>query len=291
MLKKIARTAIRGFRKWLEEAPARRPHDYHKGWNQYPWLNSLLLKLVEAKGGAHRPAYAWGVLHGANLAKALGIKRVSVVEFGVAGGNGLIALEKIAAKVEEIFGVGIDVYGFDTGYGLPKPQDYRDLPNLYSEGFFPMDVDKLKSRLTRAQLILGPVEHTVPQFMRSKPSAIAFISVDLDLYSSTIEALTLFDADQALLLPRVHCYFDDIIGFTFSDYNGERLAMAEFNASRTMRKISPIYGLRYFLPQQYRESMWSEKFYMAHIFDHDLYGRYDGLSKLATLDLKDEEGA
>lgn len=27
-------------------------------------------------------------------------------------------------------------YGFDTGKGLPKPQDYRDLPNLYRESAF-----------------------------------------------------------------------------------------------------------------------------------------------------------
>jgi hypothetical protein len=150
-----------------------------------------------------------------------------------------------------------------------------------------MDREKLERRLTRAKLILGPVEDTIPRFVQSRPSPIAFVSVDLDLYSSTIQALALFDADQALLLPRVHCYFDDIMGFTFSDYNGERLAITEFNASHTMRKISPIYGLRHFLPEHYRGSIWPEQLYMAHIFDHDIYGQYDGLSKYTTLDLRD----
>jgi hypothetical protein len=30
--------------------------------------------------------------------------------------------------------MGVDVYGFDTGVGVPKPMDYCDLPNLYTEG-------------------------------------------------------------------------------------------------------------------------------------------------------------
>jgi hypothetical protein len=49
-----------------------------------------------------------------------------------------------------------------------------------------------------------------------------------------------------------------------------------------MRKISPIYGLRYYLPAQQAQEAWAEQFYMAHIFDHDLYGRADGLVKRAS---------
>jgi len=75
----------------------------------------------------------------------------------------------------------------------------------------------------------------------------------------------------------VHCYFDDIMGFTCSEFNGERLAIAEFNAEHQARKISPIYGLKYYLPPRYAQMEWSEEMYMAHIFDHDLYCRYDGL--------------
>ena len=36
-------------------------------------------------------------------------------EFGVAGGAGLVNLERIAELVEQKTGVGIDIYGFDTG--------------------------------------------------------------------------------------------------------------------------------------------------------------------------------
>ena len=89
-----------------------------------------------SKGGAPelRPAYTWGVIQGAALGKALGMDRVSIIEFGVAGGRGLVCLDEIARSISSKFDIGIDVYGFDTGEGLPLISDARDLPNLYSQG-------------------------------------------------------------------------------------------------------------------------------------------------------------
>ena len=51
--------------------------------------------------------FAWGAFQGASLAKAIGVERVSMLEFGVAGGKGLHALEKIALRLEEMYGVGV----------------------------------------------------------------------------------------------------------------------------------------------------------------------------------------
>jgi hypothetical protein len=254
-------------------------HDGKEDEFAYERLNSVFKKLASEPGCAARPYYAWGVLQGAHLGMALGIERVSVIEFGVAGGNGLVSLEQIAEKVEPILEIGIDVYGFDTGGGLPKPLDHRDCPNLWSSGYFPLDKKKLQKRLRRAQLVLGLVEDTVPKFIESKPSPVAFVSFDLDYYSSTMQAFKVLEADESLLLPRIYCYFDDIIGFTYSEYNGERLAISEFNAGHPMRKISPIYGLKHFLPKPYADSWWPEMIYMAHAFDHELYNRHDGLIK------------
>ncbi len=286
-MRKAGRVAWR----WLHEDGnvPRRPSGPQPREFTYDWLNHTLFpKILAEGGGALRVNYTWGVLQGANLAKAFDLDRISVIEFGVAGGNGLIALERIAETIEPRYGVAIDVYGFDTGVGLPKPQDYRDLPNIYAEGRHAMDVEKLRPRLQKAQLILGLVEHTVADFMRSGPAPIAFISIDLDLYSSTMHALQLLEAPQELLLPRIPCYFDDIMGLTCGDYNGERLAIADFNASHQMRKISPIYGLKYFLPAPYAHQMWSEQFFLAHIFDHTDYGRFDRLAPLHDLSLAEE---
>jgi hypothetical protein len=84
------------------------------------------------------------------------------------------------------------------------------------------------------------------------------------------------------LLPRIHCYFDDICGFTAGDYIGERLAIHEFNASHESRKISRTYGLKYFIPEPFAREMWVEMIFMVHLFDHPLYCRNDGLVRGST---------
>lgn len=255
----------------------------------YAWLNRECARLV-AEGGAaeERPAYTWGLLQSAALARALGVQRITAIEFGVAGGRGLFMLERIAVRVETIAGVGIDLYGFDTGRGLPKPHDHRDLPNRYEAGSFVMDVGRLKQSLQRAQLVLGPVADTIDGFIASRPAPVAFISFDVDLYTSTMDAFRMLEADAQLLLPRVHCYMDDIMGTTFGDCNGERLAITDFNSAHELRKISPIYGLRYFLPWPLSTAMWPEQLYMAHLFDHPRYGDDDRLTPKRTAGLAGE---
>ncbi len=142
-----------------------------------------------------------------------------------------------------------------------------------------MDRNELQKRLRRASLKLGLVDVTVPAFSQSDAAPVAFVSFDFDLYSSTRHALRLFDSHHARLLPRIVCYFDDIIGATHGDYNGGRLALSEFNASSRMRKLSPIYGLRHFVPSRHRDEGWPEVTYFAHIFDHPLYNHPDQIRK------------
>jgi hypothetical protein len=279
--------------RWLAEDTERGPELAASPNNVYSYdgLNRVLFPQVLADGGRGlRPNYTWGALQGVHLAKTLGFKRVSLLEFGVAGGNGLVSLERTAQQLESVYrsqGIEIQVYGFDTGVGLPASHDYRDLPNVHQEGRFAMDVEKLRKRLTKAQLVLGKVEDTLADFIDSGPAPVAFMSIDLDLYTGTAHALRLLDCEQDLLLPRIYCYFDDIMGRSCCEFNGERLAIAEFNDSHEMRKIASIYGLKYSLPKQYAGKMWAEKFYLAHLFDHDLYGRYDELGKGRDLHLVD----
>lgn len=287
MLKKVLRKTIKITNEWLDDdRDGKEPITSLPDNANHQWLNKTLFPGLLAEGGrAFRPQYTWGVMQSVHTAKALGISRVSVIEFGVAGGNGLVSLEKIAQKIGTLYGIEIDTYGFDTGQGLPKPVDYRDLPNLYHAESFRMDPECLKEHLQKATLILGLIEDTIMDFIRSKPAPVAFISIDVDLYSSTTHALQLLDAEQELLLPRIYCYFDDIIGRTCCEFNGERLAIADFNATHEMRKIGSIYGLRYFLPGKYANAMWTEKFFMAHIFDHKLYANSDSLAQVPSLSL------
>lgn len=289
MLKTFIRKGVRLARHWLDEDSSPRevdPHLFEHAPTVYPWLNALCMQFFREDPSCMRPAYLWGVLHGAHLAKTLGIPAISLIEFGVAGGNGLIALERIAERVERTLGMRISVYGFDTGGGLPPPKDVRDCPNLFTEGGYPMAAGELRKRLRTANLILGMVEETLPVFAAGgHPDPVAFIAFDLDYYSSTKAALHILESDAPMLLPRVHCYFDDITGHTYSDYNGERLAISEFNEEHPLRKISPIYGLRHYVPTRWANALWTEKYYMAHLFDHELYSHPDGLVRRARRDL------
>ena len=286
MIERAFRGAIRRGRRWLgrkQQSNESNGHLYPGPPFAYEDGNHLFEELLLHKH-LRRPHFLWGALQGVNLARALGVKRVSLIEFGVAGGNGLTALESIAETLEPIFGVTIDIHGFDAVAGMPKPQDYRDLPNLIPEGFYPMDKERLELRLKRSKLHLGAINETMCAFIASKPAPIAFIEFDFFSYSSTLQALHIFEADQSLLLPRIHCFFRNVLGRTLSDFAGERLAISEFNAKHENRKIAKIYGLQYYLRNVGR---WVDQYYIAHIFDHDLYCRYDALIQEATLNLRD----
>ena len=223
-----------------------------------------------------RPHYAYGVYYAASQAKALGIGAISVYEFGVGFGFGLIELERVAAMAERETGVSIDVYGFDTGAGLPEPIDYRDLPHIWQPTFYQMDVDKVAASLTRAKLVLGDVRETVPEFSRTEnPARVGFVAVDVDYYSSTMGALRLFDAHEDSLLPRVYCYFDDVIGSDeweiMCEYIGQLLAIEEFNEQHDTRKLSKIHCLSW---KRRIAAPWNEQMYVMHAFDHSLYCNY-----------------
>jgi len=220
--------------------------------------------------------YGYCVYHGAQTAKKLGLKRISVIEFGVAGGNGLVALEKHARVVEKLLSMKIDVYGFDLGDGLPTPIDYRDLPHFWKPGFYKMDVKQLKKRLGDAKLIFGDVGKTVETFFNDyNPSPVAAVMFDLDYYSATLAALKIFNNSDKFNLPRVFCYFDDIIGnetSLVSEYTGQRLAINEFNKNNEYKKFDVMHSL---MVHEALES-WYHKIRIFHDFKHKDYTAFLG---------------
>ena len=238
-------------------------------FNFMPYPAKLNLRSID------RPHFGHCLLHAALLAKRLGHKRISAIEFGVAGGNGLVSLERHARLVEKETGVATEIYGFDTGEGMPPAGDHRDVPYLFQAGYYKMDIEKLKARLTTAKLCIGRVEDTVAGFFeREKPPPIGFMSIDVDYYSSTVPILKLLEAASPNLLPRVVCYLDDMAGdidWAFNDFTGELLAVHEFNAAHADIKIAPVQGLRFVnnhIPQ-----LWHEQVFVAHLFKHPDYGR------------------
>jgi hypothetical protein len=240
-------------------------------------------KLFGFVASRFRPKYTYCVYQGALLAKKLGYTRVSMIEFGVAGGNGLLCLEREAAKAGKKLGVEIDVYGFDTAEGLPSLLDYRDLPFAWRKGAFGMNYDSLKKRLKRAKLVIGDIRETAGDFVKNyDPAPIAAVFHDMDYYSSTKAALRIFDADNKYQLPRIFSYFDDIGGTNLalmSDYTGERLAIKEFNDSHELKKISPAYNLL----ERTHIKYWHHQVFVLHTFDHEKYNTFIGSDKPSKL--------
>src|SRR4051794_7219520 len=105
-----------------------------------------------------RRQHAYGLLKAADEARARGLRELTVVELGVASGAGLLNICELGARIGEETGVAFRVAGFDTGNGMPAPADYRDHPELYKEGWFPMDRDALEGRLPpNAEIHFGPI--------------------------------------------------------------------------------------------------------------------------------------
>jgi hypothetical protein len=133
---------------------------------------------------------------------------------------------------------------------------------LWDHGEFLMsDPNVLRSQLPDfAKLIIGDIADTVTS-VRDELLAhpLGFLAIDVDYYTSTLSCLKLLDLQAECYLPAVPAYFDDLEVFiTNSDWSGEPLAIAEFNATRTERKL-----------QRNRESR-INRFYTAHVLDHPI---------------------
>ena len=57
-----------------------------------------------------RMHYAYICYNAAKLAKKLNYDRISVIEYGVAGGRGLLILEEYAEEIKKLLNINIDVY-------------------------------------------------------------------------------------------------------------------------------------------------------------------------------------
>lgn len=259
---------------------------------QMSLMGGLTRRLISATDGVYgysprfklqmqvvdRPHYAWCMMKAAELARALGHDRVSAIEFGVAGGNGLAFMCDYAKDVKAATGVEVECYGFDTGTGMPPPEGVRDLPYWFQEAQYQMDIDELKARVPEAGLILGDIRNSIGTFLdEHNPAPIGAIFNDTDYWSSTRESFRLYDraADRPQnFLPRQFMYFDDIIGREYEMYgphNGQLLAIEEYNAAQDKVRIHRNQNLMGKIHITYR---W--KIYYAHLFEHPDYDKFIG---------------
>lgn len=220
-----------------------------------------------------RPQYAWGVFGAAFLARSLGMDRCTVVEFGVASGSGLRALEYHAREVGRRFGISVQVIGYDTGDGMPPPTDPRDFPYWFTQGIFAMDEGKLRKALCEAKLVLGDIRETASQDFGFADSPVGLLSIDVDTYTAAAAALNILKSHpQEAFLPRVLIYCDDVMGnwnVPIDDWTGQLAAIEDFNSSSDSIKVGKIHGIQW---SRAIPSIWNEKYYVANFFDHPLFG-------------------
>ena len=229
------------------------------------YLGPFSARLRALWGAAPYPAYLVGTLAAAEQAQSQDLNEMSVVEFGVASGRGLLALEKHAAAVEKETGVHISVFGFDFGTGLPDLlPDYRDHPDRWLPGDFKMtDEAALRRQLSnRTSLILGDIAETGPRFLAEGHPPIGFAAVDVDLYSSASAVLKVFSRSDRRMLHRTVLYFDDIMDIQYHAFAGERLAMSEFNTANQDVKIDGWHGIERARP--FPERYWYRQMFIAH---------------------------
>lgn len=216
-----------------------------------------------------RSQHAYALLKAADDAKKIGKERVSVIEFGVANGAGLFNIQSIAKRITKTTGIYFDIYGFDTGKGMPPPTSYKDHPDLYAEGDFPMDFEKLQNALdSNTKLVIGPINETMPKFLEQdfKSSPIGFISIDVDYYSSSVESLKVLEKESTAYLPRVTIYLDDLQDDSHNTWCGELAAINEFTQNHEYRKIERHTFLRGF--RIFKNAKWIDHMFFAHILDH-----------------------
>jgi hypothetical protein len=231
------------------------------------------------------PPYAVGLQTACKYASLAGQPGFTAIEFGVAGGNGLVELSSYAARLSQRTGLKINVAGFDAASGLPMSPDRRDAPWLWNPGDFPSDVDRLRRILPNdTELVLGRIQDTLPSWLDKKlQSPIGFVSVDVDLYSGTAAICEAMGrANVKCLLPFVSFYLDDALRFLTPRATGELAAISEFNERYPDRQFDRDDWITEDRP--FAERLWLKRMYSLCCFDHpSMMGHKD--RTVARLDL------
>jgi hypothetical protein len=214
-----------------------------------------------------RQPYAFSLDLAFSEAKKLNISHLSFFEFGVASGAGVYNLYDIASKLSAIYSIDFNIYGFDTGDGMPNAVDYRDHPEKYMFGDFPPLNLKSVDLPPKTQVIYGDISSTLLPFFRdlSKEAVVGFISIDVDYYSSTVPCLRMLFESAERFLPKVPLYLDDSNHPDHNYFCGELLAIDEFNKHSPFRKIAPMRQLRNW--RIFKNALWLDQMFYLHVFD------------------------
>ncbi|MGI9484530.1 MAG: hypothetical protein ACR2RF_01350 [Geminicoccaceae bacterium] len=100
---------------------------------------------------------------------------------------------------------------------------------------------------------------------------------DLDFYSSALSSFRIFDLPPERILPRVFCYFDDVIHGDpiagVNQFTGQCLAIDDYNQARNCKKLDQDRSL--LAPRKYR-TQWHHQIFLHHDFSHPAYTSFVG---------------
>ena len=214
-----------------------------------------------------RHPYAFGVNLAFQNAAQEKLKKILIIEFGVASGGGLFNLAYIASKLSKIYNIDYEVIGFDTGKGMPPPVDYKDHPEKYRAGDFP-PLDLIRKKLPKkTKIYYGEIEETVNLIKNynEKDVKIGFVAVDVDYYTSTVSCLKSLRFEESMYLSSTVLYFDDIYNIDHNEFCGELLAINEFNQTNNFRKICKMTQLKDW--RIFKNAVWLDQMYFLHVLD------------------------
>ena len=236
-------------------------------------LRVAFLKYLSLKYKTFRPHYETILLESCIEAQKLGYDEISILELGVAGGNGIISLEKYKNKIQKLININVNIYGFDSGVGIPITNDKRDIIFLTKPGTYKIDKQLLEKKI-QSKIFYGDIKNTIDLFIKTNPKNIIAIFFDLDLYTSTRDFLKQINKLEDYLCPRVYCYFDDIFNTThvINQFNGENLAINEFNKISQNLKI----GKSYDNIMDFKFPLAKNNLFMMQNFNHPDYNKYIG---------------
>jgi len=250
-------------------------------------LRLALMKYLSLKFKTFRPHYETILLESVLEAKKIGYKTVSILELGVAGGNGIIALEKYKEKIQKLTNIKINIYGFDTGEGLPDINNKFDSPFLWKKGDFKIIDKELLKKKIHSQIFYGDIKNTVDEFLSTNPENIISIFFDFDLYTSTKNFLKQIPKLEKHICPRVYCYFDDVFNpnHLIDEHSGELLAIKEFNNENFDIKI----GKSLNNSNDFKFPIGKDNLFMLHNFNHKDYHSYIGHKNNISLNIGDKK--
>ena len=253
-------------------------------------LRVAFTKYLSLKFLTFRPHYESLIYETSKNAIKLGYKEISIIELGVAGGNGIKSILKYKKKIEKVLDIKINIIGFDTGTGLPQTNEKKDLPFFWKLGDYTnKDLKNLENQDPSIKIYEGNISNTIDKFILENNLKIGLIIFDLDLYTSTKSFLDKIPelSKKELLLPRVFCYFDDlfIADYSLDQTNGEPLAITEFNDQFDNLKL----GKTFDHINDFKFPLAKGQIFTLHDYNNKDYNKYIGIYSSKSLSTENDK--